>query len=114
MMTSGTRSVLSETLHHSLHALLAALQNWTVSKITFPKSNEYCIYLSDLAREHVLKQKDRLITANVIGLVNGSILNHEHPDDDIWQKTNHNMKSGKTATKILVIQLFNRNFAAVF
>jgi hypothetical protein len=112
MMTSGTRSVLSETLRHSLHSLLVTLQNWSISRISFPKSNDYCLYLSDLAREYVFKKKDYLITANVIGLIDGSILNRERPNDDAWQKTNYNAKSNNIAAKILIVQLFDGNYAA--
>jgi hypothetical protein len=112
LLTTGVHSTLSQTLRLALHSLLAMLERWKPARICLPKSNEEAFRLAGLARNYIYEHQGINIAGNFIGTLDGKIVDRERPNDDQWQHTNHNGKSGTTATKVLLLQLFNGTYGA--
>ena len=110
LLSGCLQTTESKTLAHALHCLLSVLKSWKAARMCLPKSDEFAHALSERARCYVLRKRGVYLPGNIIGVIDGSIIQREQSGDENWQHTNHNGKSNSAAAKILLIQLFDGTY----
>jgi hypothetical protein len=110
MLSGGCPETVSRTFHHGMHVLLAVLEKWSISRMSFPTVEE-AEHLVGLGKAYLERHGYHGTRGNFIGFLDGSIRLRERPDDDAWQEENRNGKSKTHAIKILLVQLLDGCFA---
>ena len=79
---------------------------WQSKKNSIACQSLFFIFLCPLFSSIALlysESKGEVISGNIIGALDGSIISWERPCDDRWQNMNHNGKEGRTAAKVALI-----------